>query len=117
MKKAQQWIYDMDNFLQQKCYNHRYREAAAKCPECGRFFCRECITEHDDRMLCTSCLEAMNDKTESHSAVLINIYYVGRFFLGSIMIWLMFYYIGVILLSIPASFHEGTIWSGNWIDR
>ena len=44
------------NLSQQRCFNHTSREAVARCPECGRFFCRECITEHDDRVLCAVCL-------------------------------------------------------------
>ena len=40
----------------QRCLHHGEREAIARCPECGSFFCRECITEHDERVLCASCL-------------------------------------------------------------
>ena len=35
------------------------REAVARCPECTQFFCRECITEHDDRVLCSACLKKL----------------------------------------------------------
>jgi hypothetical protein len=49
----------MQNLLLQRCFNHGMREAAARCPECGRFYCRECITEHDDRVLCSACLKKL----------------------------------------------------------
>ncbi len=39
-----------------RCRNHADREAVARCPECGSFFCRECISEHDGRMMCTHCI-------------------------------------------------------------
>lgn len=39
----------------------------ARCPECRRFFCRECVTEHDDQLLCASCLRKAAEK-EDHKA-------------------------------------------------
>ena len=41
---------------QQRCVLHPEREAVARCPECGRFFCRECVTEHEGRLLCAACI-------------------------------------------------------------
>ena len=43
----------------QRCFNHAHREAAARCPECTHFYCRECITEHDDRVICAACLRKL----------------------------------------------------------
>jgi hypothetical protein len=42
--------------VHQRCWNHADREAACRCPACGRGFCRECVTEHAGRLLCASCL-------------------------------------------------------------
>lgn len=42
--------------LQQRCWNHEGREAVCLCLECGRSFCRECVTEHGARLLCAACL-------------------------------------------------------------
>lgn len=42
--------------LQQRCWNHEAREAVCRCPECGRSFCRECVSEHQARLLCALCL-------------------------------------------------------------
>jgi hypothetical protein len=42
--------------LQQRCWNHEAREAVCRCPQCGRSFCRECVTEHESRLLCAACL-------------------------------------------------------------
>ncbi len=39
-----------------RCRNHADREAVARCPECGHYFCRECIVEHEGRMICKECL-------------------------------------------------------------
>ena len=38
------------------CKIHPAREAVARCPECSSYYCRECITEHEFRMVCASCL-------------------------------------------------------------
>jgi hypothetical protein len=105
----------MNDLLQQKCYHHKHREAVARCPECKRYFCRECITEHDDRVLCTDCLVRMSGKSQRHSSAFNSVFYILRFLSGTIVLWLAFYYIGLMLLSLPTSFHEGTLWSGNWI--
>ena len=40
----------------QRCWNHQDREAVCRCPECGRSFCRECVSEHESRLLCAACL-------------------------------------------------------------
>ena len=42
--------------LQQRCWNHESREAVCRCLQCGRSFCRECVTEHESRFLCAGCL-------------------------------------------------------------
>ena len=42
--------------LQKRCWNHEHREAVCRCPECGRAFCRECVSEHEARLLCAACL-------------------------------------------------------------
>lgn len=95
---------------QQHCLNHHQREAAARCPECGHFYCRECITEHDDRVICAACLKKIlrvEGKTRVSYALL------GRaavFCFSTLTAWLAFYWIGRILLSIPTEFHDGTIW-------
>ncbi len=53
-----------------KCYNHASREAVARCPQCSNFFCRECITEHDDVIMCASCLEKAGKTTKQRSPFL-----------------------------------------------
>ena len=44
--------------LDNLCWNHEMREAVCRCPECGRGFCRECVAEHEQRLLCASCLKS-----------------------------------------------------------
>src|SRR5436853_7553934 len=42
-----------------RCLFHPLREAAALCPHCGGTFCRECVTDEDNRLACPPCLRRM----------------------------------------------------------
>lgn len=46
----------MPALADQRCLNHETREAVCRCPECKRFFCRECVSEHEFQMLCARCI-------------------------------------------------------------
>ena len=86
------------------------REAAGRCPKCSHFYCRECITEHDDKVICASCLEKQFAEVEDKKGKIADILkWVGVVF-GFFFCWLFFYFLGKILLMIPSAFHEGTIW-------
>ncbi|UCH19892.1 MAG: rhomboid family protein [Deltaproteobacteria bacterium] len=99
----------------QRCRNHEHREAIARCPECGRFFCRECIIEHEDRVLCTVCLHRLIDRSASpRKRSLRGLVRILQLVLGVFVLWMFFFYLGQALLSIPTSFHEGTIWQTKW---
>lgn len=100
----------MSGIASRRCFNHPEREAAVICPECKKGFCRECVTEHDDRMLCARCLQNLIHTPFINRFRLRYITRLAQCLLGFLIAWLFFYYLGEILLSIPASFHEGTIW-------
>ncbi len=105
----------MKELIYQRCYNHQHREAVARCPECGLFFCRECVTEHEDRVLCTDCLKHHTASSLSaarhHFGGLIRIF---QLLLGGVLLWMFFYYLGQVLFSLPTAFHEGTLWETPW---
>lgn len=106
---------DRDRVARQRCFHHPAREAVARCPACRRFFCRECVTEHDDRMLCSSCLARETTSKTFHR---------GRWWArwwpwlqgggGLALIWVLFYLLGWMLLAIPHEFHEGAVWQADW---
>ncbi len=95
----------------QRCLHHPAREAVARCPECGRFYCRECIVEHEDRVVCADCLKRMvqakGGKGRSRLAWVPGAAFLA---LGFLVAWMFFYETGALLLKIPAAFHEGTLW-------
>ena len=93
------------SLLNQRCFNHSSREAAARCLACQRFYCRECVTEHEGRMMCANCValvKAPQAKRRSGAAVW-SIFSVA----GVLLAWLVFYYLGMGLARIPSTFHGG----------
>jgi hypothetical protein len=99
----------MMEITRQRCFNHLGREAVARCPECERFFCRECITEHEDRVVCAACLKTMTGPGKKKGR------YAGAFLftrcsLGFVVLWFLFFTLGRMLLRIPSAFHDGTLW-------
>lgn len=101
--------------ISERCYHHHQREAVVRCPECRRFFCRECVTEHDDRMLCSVCLSRLAGTGRKMDRRWIRrLLLAGQGILGFLLLWYAFYLVGLMLLAIPHAFHEGTIWESGW---
>lgn len=94
----------------QRCQFHPAREAVARCPECKRFFCRECITEHDDRLICASCLQKLAAKKEARTGRFAGVKGLLACMMGLVLAWFFFYSMGRLLLLTPTRFHEGTVW-------
>jgi hypothetical protein len=93
-----------------RCFNHARREAVARCPICGKFYCRECIAEHDGRMICARCLlpdEAPVRKRRFLPGMLRAFMLLS----GVLFLWLAFFLMGRALLNLPSSFHEGALWN------
>ena len=101
---------DRNDLSRQRCVHHWQREAVARCPECRRFFCRECVTEHEDRVICASCLSKQVQQAAAKRHPFRPLARALHLFLAILTLWLFFYYMGRILLSMPDSFHEGTLW-------
>src|SRR6266576_1384113 len=95
----------------QMCFNHAQREAVARCTSCGQFFCRECVTEHDDKVICAACLKKLVKTPFVKGRLFVRIVQFSHCLLGILAAWFLFYLIGEALLAMPASFHEGTIWA------
>jgi len=107
----------MQNLAHQRCFNHAGREAVARCPECGQYFCRECITEHDDRVVCAACLKNLTRQPLVRRTPLVRLLRLAQCALGVLIAWFFFFLIGEGLLKLPASFHEGTLWQVPWVKQ
>jgi hypothetical protein len=89
----------------QRCLHHADRAAVARCPACAQYFCRECVTEHEGKFLCSNCLRgraapigSAHVTTEWFKAALC-------LFIGLSVAWSFFYLIGRLLILIPANLH------------
>jgi uncharacterized paraquat-inducible protein A len=95
---------------QQRCVHHPQREASARCPECGKYYCRECITEHDDRVLCASCLAKLTRAKEKKTRSWTLVPRVALALVAMAVIFVLILLAGNALLSIPSSFHNAGGW-------
>ena len=98
------------NLAAKRCFNHPDREVAIRCPQCGRFYCRECTSEFQDRFLCKDCLRGLQTVSSKPRLSLW-----GRLkpclgvISGLLVSWLLFYGLAQTLYTIPAHVHSGII--------
>jgi hypothetical protein len=97
----------------QRCFNHAAREAVARCPECGRHYCRECVSEHEDRLLCASCLAKIAKKPLRQRGAFQLAARAARLCLGVLVAWMFFYGLASILMRIPTAYHQGSLWKAH----
>jgi hypothetical protein len=107
----------MASLIHERCFNHARREAVARCPECGRFFCRECVTEHEGRVVCAACLGAQLHPAPIRSSLFGRLLLGFQVVVGLSGLWLIFYFLGEVLLTLPSSFHEGTVWRDTFEEK
>jgi hypothetical protein len=91
-----------------RCLIHPDREAAVRCPSCQQFFCRECVTEHDQRFLCASCLRELSTRKTGAKRSFNWLTLPFRLGFGLLLGWTAFYLIGRLLLLIPPSVQDGS---------
>ena len=94
------------------CMIHVDRAATARCPSCRRFFCGECVTEHDGKLVCAACLgaEVAVRKTETGRFLALHPVSWVQYGLALAIVWVLFYFFARFLGEIPDAFHDGTIW-------
>jgi hypothetical protein len=94
-----------------QCFNHPARESVARCPECRRCYCRECITEHEGRVICAPCLARLVRPTAGRARRHLKwVTAPLAVATGLLSAWLVFYTLGWALARIPSEFHEGAWW-------
>ncbi len=95
--------------LQQRCWNHEGREAVCQCLECGRSFCRECVTEHQSRLLCAACLVKVSRSVTAKRRPLRGLAPLAMTLAGLLLAWMVLFGAGESLL-ILAERAEQTSW-------
>jgi len=101
----------MTAIVHERCFNHGGREAAARCPECRRSFCRECVIEHEDRVLCITCLRQAAGSSREGTRRMARFWNVAFALLGLLTAWFFFFLVGEWLSKSPNSFHRDEIWN------
>ncbi len=97
----------------QRCFTHNERGASGRCPACTRFYCRECLTEHEGRVLCTRCLQALSKPEAVKSLSFLRGITRGVVGLSGVALAGAFFYLaGLLMARLPASFHDGSALSG-----
>lgn len=99
----------MEGVSHQRCLNHPLREAVARCPNCASFYCRECVTEHEGRVLCAPCLRReVARATRPKRPLFVRLLRIFPAGLGLLTAWLFFYLLGRGLLLLPDDYPEGS---------
>ena len=87
----------------QRCFSHEAREAVCKCPSCSRFFCRECVTDFDGRLLCAFCIRdsiAARKQTPGRSRFITAAGSVAAALTAMLLSWAFFYFAGRLLVKL-----------------
>ena len=110
----------MSTLTRQRCWIHLEREAAARCPVCTRFYCRECVTEHEGKVVCAACLRdglAATAKARRQGLgargrrVLAGVTRAGQLAGSIVLAFLFFQLLGGWLLTTATQFHESNLWA------
>ncbi len=88
----------MTTFIRRRCFIHPSREAASLCVECRRSFCRECVVEHDGRLVCGPCLERLRPAASSGSRRFAGLASAASMVGAILLCWIAFYLAGRVLL-------------------
>ncbi len=102
----------------QRCWIHLEREAAACCPVCAHFYCRECVTEHEGRVICAACLRNLLGAAAARRRelgagtrrILSGFVRTGQLAVSVLLAWIFFQQLGHWLLQSTAQFHEAAVW-------
>ena len=95
-----------EKLSRQRCANHALREAVARCPECHRHFCRECITEHSGKLLCNNCLETSIVKQSKRRNWINALFALLGCFIGFLIALGCFYTVAKAISAIPQQYHR-----------
>ncbi|MDP7397495.1 MAG: rhomboid family protein [Lentisphaeria bacterium] len=91
------------------CRNHAGRKVVAHCRHCTQALCRECVTEHNNRMLCENCLRGVSQPVAAESKRR-NAAIAAVAAAGCLLLWLFFLATGQILAHAPSVFHRFVPW-------
>jgi len=86
--------------LQQRCWNHDSREAVCRCLACGRSFCRECVTEHESRLVCAGCLRKLVEAAAVRRGRMRRMASTALMLAGLLLAWGVFFAAGESMIAL-----------------
>src|SRR4030095_7031886 len=107
----------MTTAIEFRCLNHPEREAAARCPRCRRYFCRECVAEYRGRMLCAECMAGPAEQGGRRHAFMVRTGRLAVAVLGLLILWLTFQYYGHHLATLPDASPGRALLQGDTLGR
>jgi hypothetical protein len=96
----------MTHFGQQRCFVHPSREAVSLCLECRRAFCRECVVDHDGRLMCAACLARLRTPMARGNRALRQLLSAAATALAILLCWILFYMAGRLLMLAEPAHHS-----------
>jgi hypothetical protein len=96
----------MTEFGQQRCFVHPSREAVSLCLECRHAFCRECVVDHDGRLLCAACLARLRAPAARGGRALRKLLSTMATALTILLCWILFYMFGRMLMMAESAHHS-----------
>jgi len=96
----------MTPFAQQRCFVHPGREAASLCLECRRSYCRECVVDHDGRLICAACLARMRAPVIRGGRLLHQTFSAVGLAFTLLLCWIIFYMAGRLLMNAEPARHS-----------
>jgi hypothetical protein len=98
--------------IQQRCWNHEAREAACRCMACARSYCRECVAEHEGRLICAACLAQASAKRAVRRGGMRRLAPAALIIAGLLMAWLAYWMIGAFVITIVRTAERNTVSTG-----
>ncbi|MGD0620360.1 MAG: rhomboid family protein [Bryobacteraceae bacterium] len=96
----------MTQFIHQRCFVHPSREAVSLCLECRRAFCRECVVDHDGRLICAACLARVQAPAAGRRGALQRLFSAAGLAVAILLCWILFYMFGRLLMLAEPAHHS-----------
>ena len=76
------------------------------CVECRRAFCRECVVDHDGRLICAACLARLRAPAARGSRALQQTLSSAGLAVTLLLCWIVFYMAGRLLMTAEPAHHS-----------
>jgi hypothetical protein len=92
-----------------QCLRHPDRSAVARCRSCAQAFCRECVVEHEYRLMCADCLRREAGRPGDRAGR-VPWAALAQWVSAVCVVWVMWYGVASAWRRVPSAVHDGLIW-------